>query len=315
LDAFRNREKRTLTLSQKPYTESIIALHPQLKSTNVPLDPYKDYRKQGDHNLPPLHKEIGKLRFLADRTMPHLQAACSLLATGTANPAQEHVDGCKHIIRYLGSHSTEGLTFAGASDPEHELELFGMCNASYIPGYDSKSQIGYALFLNLNSGTICSRSYKATSIDRSAMDAEIRAIDATVVEILWHRAFLEELGFKQNKPTTIWTDNQSGILLSEQYKISQRSQHLVMRLNFIHQEIQNGTIRLCYIDTASNVADVLTKALPFVPFKQHADKLTTGFGNKPIQAKSRKVVKVISNKSKLKRILSSKKRIYAHSST
>jgi hypothetical protein len=88
LDAFRNREKRTLTLSQKPYTESIIALHPQLKSTNVPLDPYKDYRKQGDHNLPPLHKEIGKLRFLADRTMPHLQAACSLLASGTANPAQ-----------------------------------------------------------------------------------------------------------------------------------------------------------------------------------------------------------------------------------
>ena len=110
-----------------------------------------------------------------------------------------------------------------------------MCDASYIPGYDSKSQIGYALFLNLNSGTICSRSYKATSIDRFTMNAEIRAIDATVVEILCHCVFLEELGFKQNKPTTIWTDNQSGILLSEQYKISQRSQHLVMRLNFIHQ--------------------------------------------------------------------------------
>ena len=81
-----------------------------------------------------------------------------------------------------------------------------------------------------------------------------------------------------------------------------------MRLNFIHQEILNGTIRLCYIDTNNQVADILTKALPFLSFSQHADKLLHGFSNKPITAKPRKVIKTMSSKTMFKKILASKKR-------
>ena len=90
-----------------------------------------------------------------------------------------------------------------------------MCDGSYIPGYDSKSQVGYSLFMNLNSGTCCARSFGANSIDRSAMDTEVRAIDACIVEILWHRALLAELGFPQNDPSIIWTDSESAKTLSK----------------------------------------------------------------------------------------------------
>ena len=183
-----------------------------------------------------------------------------------------------------------------------------MCDGSYIPGYDSKSQVGYSLFMNLNSGTCCARSFGSNSVDRSAMDTEVRAIDACVVELLWHRAFLAELGFTQTEPSIIWTDSESAKILSEEFKISNRSSHIVMRLNFIHQELLRGTTKLCYIDTNNQVADVLTKALPYEPFQQHADKLLHGFSNKPITAKPRKVIKAMSSKTMFKKILASNKR-------
>ena len=313
LDVIRDRHKGTLTLSQQPFCEQLIKAEStinNLKAIKVPLNPYKDYRIKGTPGeFPPLYSSIGSLRFLADRTKPQLLAACSLLAKGTINPAREHVDGVKHCLRYLVSDQASGLTFAKTDLPNKQLELFAMCDGSYIPGYDSKSQVGYSLFMNLNSGTCCARSFGSNSVDRSAMDTEVRAIDACVVELLWHRAFLAELGFPQTEPSIIWTDSESAKILSEEFKISNRSSHIVMRLNFIHQELLRGTIKLCYIDTNNQVADVLTKALPYEPFQQHADKLLHGFSNQPITAKPRKVVKAMSYKTMHKKILASRKRL------
>ena len=309
LDIVRDRIKRRLEIIQKPYTKGIIdSTNYPLKSAKVPLNPYLDYREKGNNDKEPIHKELGSLRFLADRSKPKLLAALSLLASGAANPTQAHIDGVRHVIRYLVDDLSDGLSFAAGIDPEHDLELFAMCDASYIPGYDSKSQLAYALFLNLNSGTICARSFKDTTVSRSAAEPEIKAIDATILEILWHRAFLTELGYEQTSPTIIWTDTQSGIVLAETFKLSHKSQHMAMRLNFIHQEILNGTIRLCYIDTDNNVADVLTKALAYTPFASHANKLQHGISNKPILAKPSRVVKVMTQKAKFKRIQNSRVR-------
>ena len=57
---------------------------------------------------------------------------------------------------------------------------------------------------------------------------------------------------------------------------------MVRNLNYIHQEVESKRIILKYIDTANNVADVLTKALPKGPFVQHTETLLTGFKGKPI---------------------------------
>ena len=54
--------------------------------------------------------------------------------------------------------------------------------------------------------------------------------------------FLDEFGFLQSSPSIIWTDTQSGMILAETFKTSHKSQHMAMRLNFIHQEILNGSI-------------------------------------------------------------------------
>jgi hypothetical protein len=49
-----------------------------------------------------------------------------------------------------------------------------------------------------------------------------------------------------------------------------------MRLNFIHECIQNKTISLKYINTNLEVADVLTKLLPVSAHELHTQRLMKG---------------------------------------
>jgi hypothetical protein len=63
-DMIRDRINHTLELTQVPYTKSEIA---NLKATNVPLNPYHDYRAKNESEVnPPLHAELGSLRYLSD---------------------------------------------------------------------------------------------------------------------------------------------------------------------------------------------------------------------------------------------------------
>jgi hypothetical protein len=315
IDIVRDRTKHTLEMTQVPFTKSIIAKYgPNLKPTKVPLNPYHDYRVKNEGLAkPPLHSELGSFRYLADRTKPTLQLALSLLQTGALNPTQVQVDGVKHVVRYLTGSIKDGITFARGLESEPLVELFGMCDASYIPAHDSKGQLGFALFLNLNSGAIEAKSCKDSTVSTSATHVELKAMYMLVLSIIWTRGFLEELGFEQTQPTTVWTDSASALLLSTSYRLSSKSQHLTMRINAIHQEVVNGTIVIKYIDSDSNSVDVLTKALPIIPFERHTHSIQHGFGNSRIHVKAKKVDRPISFKAKMKKISAARVRHYAHS--
>ena len=153
-----------------------------------------------------------------------------------------------------------------------------MCDASYIPAYDSKGQLGYALFINLNSGAIEAKSCKDTSVSTSAAHVELKAMYLLTLSIIWTRGFLMELGFEEHQPTTISTDSASAQLLATTFQLSSKSQHITMRINAIHQEVVNKVKVIKWIDTEGNTVDVLTKALPVISFERH------GFGTRPIQA-------------------------------
>jgi hypothetical protein len=138
--------------------------------------------------------------------------------------------------------------------------------------FDSLSQLAYCFFLNKTSGTICARSKKDTTVSHSSAEAEIKAIDLAILKALCLRGLLEELGYPQNEPTVIYTDSISAKTLADTLHTSNNSAHLIVRINFIHQEIAARTIVLKYINTDNMVADVLTKPLSATSFNIHAEK-------------------------------------------
>ena len=78
---------------------------------------------------------------------------------------------------------------------------------------------------------------------------EIKAIDEAIRQVIWLRGFLTEVGFPQLAPTVIYTDSISAKTLIDSYQIGNNSAHLVMRLNYLHECVENKLIELKYINT------------------------------------------------------------------
>ena len=300
VDIKRNRKERTITVSQKPYTQEYVKLTVpgDVPSKELPLPTSIDYDDQLiDGTEDPIQDRVGKLRFLADRTRPEIAAAVGVLGQAAANPSKEHVKGTTHIGQYLKGTIEDGVTFGGQ---DHLIKLFGFCDANYNPRH--KSRLGYDLFLNKTSGAFECHSSLDPNVTHSACESEISALDKIIRETIWCRGFLEELGFTQNEPTDIYTDSKSAQTLIELFHIGSNSAHLVMRLNFLHEQVLRKVVRIKYVQTDENVADIQTKLLAIPKFSKFKDILLHGFkGSLP-----ESVVKVIPepNRSKiLKNIL------------
>jgi hypothetical protein len=175
--------------------------------------------------------------------------------------------------RYLKGTISASMSYGGMNQ---EIKLFGYCDASHLPHGDSKPRLGYCFFLNNESGSILSRSFKDKSVSHSSCESEIKAIDETVRQAIWLRGFLSELGFPQLEPTVIYTDSQSAKTLIDSFNIGNNSAHLVMRLNYLHEVVERGVIALKFIDTLNQVADILTKPLNVQSHEHFKDILFSG---------------------------------------
>jgi hypothetical protein len=84
----------------------------------------------------------------------------------------------------------------------------------------------------------------------------------TSCEAIWLWKMLRNISETDLVPTTIFCDNQSCIKLSENPVFHDKSQHIEIRYHFIRDTIQKGVVKLQYISTNKQVANILTKALP-----------------------------------------------------
>jgi hypothetical protein len=278
IDIERDYENHTIKLSQKPYIENYVTDNANDESPkSIPMSPSLNYGPKGDGSIPPIHDKVGQLRFLADRTRPDILTAVGMLGSSAAKPAPTHVKGVHQLSRYLKGTTDYAITLGG---PDDLVLLFGYTDASHLPDNSSKPRLAYCFFLGRTSGTIHARSFSDSAVSHSSCESEIRAIDSAIKQAIWLRGLLEELGYPQSSPTILYTDSMSAKTLADSARINNNNCHLVLRINYIHECIQNKIIELKYITTENEVADVLTKLLPLPSHERHSSVLLRGHDGK-----------------------------------
>lgn len=119
------------------------------------------------------------------------------------------------------------------------------------------------------------RSTKQATVAESTTEAEFIACRTVSREVVWLRQFLEQLySTKLAQPTNIFVDNQSAIKLVENNQVHSRIKHLDIRLLAIRERVENKQVKLNYVHTSEQIADVMTKSLPPSKFTYFVSKLT-----------------------------------------
>ncbi|CAI7852495.1 unnamed protein product, partial [Closterium sp. NIES-53] len=105
-------------------------------------------------------------------------------------------------------------------------------------------------------------STRSSSVLSSSCEAEIYAAAMAAQELRWLTYLLTDLGEQPRSPPVLYVDNKAMIALCQEHRLEHRTKHIALRYFLARELQQRGQLRLAYVATRANTADVFTKALP-----------------------------------------------------
>jgi hypothetical protein len=240
------------------------------KSMDTPMNADIRKVKVPDSNPvdPSLYRQlIGSLMYLVN-TQPDICFAVNTLSQFQVEPRQEHWIAAKHVLRYIRGTINYGLRYTASND----IQLHGFTDSDWAGSVeDRKSTSGMSF--SLGSAMISWSSRKQKSVALSTAEAEYMAACEACTEAVWLRKLISDLFDQTPESTTIYCDNQSCIRLSEHPVFHERSKHIEIKYYFIRDKVQEGEVKLEYIPTDEQTADILTKPLSRIKFAYFREKM------------------------------------------
>ena len=183
-------------------------------------------------------------------------------------PYMEHLNVVKQILRYVAG--TKDLALKYSKLPSFVLSRF--LDSNYGGDRDDKKST-FAYVFSIGSGAISWASKKQPTVTLSTTEAEYRAMSVAAQEAIWLRLLLNEIGYKQNDPSLILSDNQSTISLAKNPVFHQRTKHVEIQAHFIKEKVLDDIIHLEYCPSTVNSANLFTKPLPKAQFNKLRDSI------------------------------------------
>jgi hypothetical protein len=119
---------------------------------------------------------------------------------------------------------------------------------------------------SLGSAMISWSNKKQKSFALSIAEAMYMATCEACREAVWLRKLIFDLFDQTPESTTIYCDNRTCIRLSEHPVFHERSKHIEIKYYFIRDKVQEGEVKLEYIPTDEQTANILTKPLSRIKF-------------------------------------------------
>ncbi|CAI5932030.1 unnamed protein product [Closterium sp. NIES-65] len=264
LQITRDRARRTITLIQSHMVQQVLQRFgftyssPQATplSTRHSLSALPS--DESVESSGPYPELVGCLMYLMTCTRPDLAYPLSILARYVApgRHRPEHMAAAKRVLGYLCSTSGMGLVLGGRSP----VVLTGHADASWAGDQATqRSSQGYTLCLG--SGSVSWRATRSSSVLGSSCEAEIYAGAMAAQELRWLTYLLTDLGEPPRSPPVLYVDNKAMLALCREQRLEHRTKHIALRY-FLAREIQQrGQLRLAYVASEANTADVFTEAL------------------------------------------------------
>ncbi|CAI5929339.1 unnamed protein product [Closterium sp. NIES-65] len=264
LQITRDRARRTITLTQSHMVQQVLqrfgftysspqATPPPTRHSLSALPSDESVESSG-----PYAELVGCLMYLMTCTRPDLAYPLSILARYVApgRHRPEHMAAAKRVLRYLCSTSGMGLVLGGRSP----VVLTGHADASWVDDQATqRSSQGYTF--SLGSGSVSWRSTRSSSVLGSSCEAEIYAGAMAAQELRWLTYLLTDLGEPPRSPPVLYVDNKAMLALCREQRLEHRTKHIALRYFLARELQQRGQLRLAYVASEANTADVFTKAL------------------------------------------------------
>ncbi|GJZ78098.1 retrovirus-related pol polyprotein from transposon TNT 1-94 [Tanacetum coccineum] len=198
---------------------------------------------------------IGGLMYLT-ASRPDIAFATFVCARYQARPTVKHLKEVKRIFRYLRQSYNMGLWYPKDSG----FELIAYSDADHAGCKDDcKSTSGGLQFLGGKLVSWSSKKQDCTAM--STAEAEYVSLSACCAQVIWMRTQLLDYGYKYNR-ILMYCDSKSAIAISCNPVQHSKTKHIDIRYHFIKEHVEKGTVKIYFVGTEYQLADLFTKALP-----------------------------------------------------
>jgi hypothetical protein len=195
----------------------------------------------------------GALQYLT-LTRPDLAYAVQQVCLFMHDPHEPHLALLKRVLRYVKGTLSTGLHIGTGSI----TSLSAYSDADWAGCPDSRrSTSEYCVFLGDN--LVSWSSKRQTTVSRSSVEAEYRAVAHAVAETCWLRQLLQELHAPISSATIVFCDNVSAVYMTANPVHHRRTKHIEIDIHFVCEKVALGQVRVFRVPSSLQFADIMTK--------------------------------------------------------
>jgi len=216
------------------------------------------------------HSGVGMLLYLVKHSRPDIANAVRELSKVGDGATEGHWKALKRTIKYVIDTAHHGLKIK----PKQSNELFnleGISDSEYAGNKDTRISV-YGYILYFCGAPISWKSKSGKSVTLSSTEAEYFAMSEIAKEAIYAKQLIESMGIIIQLPIIIRVDNVGAIYIANNYTMSQATKHIDIRNHFVREFIEDGILKVIFIKSDDNDADIFTKNTTEELFIKHSTK-------------------------------------------
>ncbi|XP_068316361.1 uncharacterized mitochondrial protein AtMg00810-like [Pyrus communis] len=214
---------------------------------------------------------VGVLQYLTF-TRPDLLYAVNMACQYMTNPTDIHFGLVERMLRHVQGTVKYGITYSTSQD----TSIIAFSDFDWAANPNTRRSVtGLVLFMGQN--PISCQSKKQASVSRSSTEVEYKALARCAYDVVWIRLLLKDLHQFISEPPLLQCDNLSALALCSNLVFHRRIKHLDTDFHFVHEKVQQKDLKVQYVSTKHQTADILTKGLHGPAFVCHCCNLILGY--------------------------------------
>ncbi|GAB2290901.1 hypothetical protein Dimus_038129 [Dionaea muscipula] len=114
---------------------------------------------------------------------------------------------------------------------------------------------------------------KQATVALSSTEAEYKALTHAAMDLLWISYLLHDLGVSLDLPCVLHSDNMGATQLTINPVFHARTKHIELSYHFIRELVSRNFLRVAFVRSTNQIADVFTKGLSSSSFCDFRNKL------------------------------------------